>query len=67
MKYKHVHTKKYTNTYNQSVAINLLKLSIFDLVKPRIIHISHFANKGIFSSETILCRSFSKRGGRITF
>ena len=68
MKYKHVHTKIFIQIHtNQSVAINLLKLLIFNLVKSQIIHISHFANNSIFSSETIVCRSLSKRGGRITF
>ena len=32
---------------NQSVAINLMRVSIFDLVKPPMVYISHFANKVI--------------------
>ena len=35
---------------NQSVVINLMKVSIFDLVKPSMLYISHFANKSILSS-----------------
>ena len=44
-----------------------MKVSIFDLVKPTIVYVSHYANKNIFSSEIIVCRSLSNRGGRITF
>ena len=52
---------------NQSVAINLMRVSIFDLVKPPMVYISHFANKVILNSEIIICCSFSNRGERITF
>ena len=52
---------------NHLVVINLMKVSIFDLVKPTIVYVSHYANKNIFSSEIIVCRSLSNRGGRITF
>ena len=51
---------------NQSVAINLMKVSIFDLVQPSVVYILHFANKSILSSEIIICRSLSNRGRRIT-
>ena len=50
---------------NQSVVINLMKVSIFDLVKPSMLYISHFADESILSSEIIICCSLSKRGGRI--
>ena len=55
MEYKHVHTKQiYTNTNtNQSVAINLMKASIFVLVKPSMLYIWLFANKSILSYEII--------------
>ena len=52
MKYTNVHTKRiiYIQIHkNQSVAINLLKVSIFDLVKQSIVYISHFVNMGIYS------------------
>ena len=39
---------------NQSVAINLMKVSKFDLVKPLILYTLHFANKNILSSEIII-------------
>ena len=48
---------------NQSVAINLMKVSIFDLVKPSMLYISHFANRSILRSEIIICCSLSNRGG----
>ena len=47
---------------NQSVVINLMKVSIFDLVKPSMLYISHFANKNILSSEIIIFCSLSNRG-----
>ena len=59
---------KYIQTHkNQSVAINLMKLLIFDLVKPSMLYILHFANKSILSSEIIICCSLSNCGGCITF
>ena len=33
---------------NQSVAINLMKVSIFDIVKPSAVYISHVANNLAF-------------------
>ena len=48
---------------HQSVAINLMKVSIFDLVKPSMLYISPFANKSILSSEINICCSLSHRGG----
>ena len=39
---------------NQSVAINLMKVPIFDLVKPSMLYISYVANKSILSSEIII-------------
>ena len=39
---------------NQLVAINLMKESIFDLVKSSIAYILHFGNKSISSSEIII-------------
>ena len=36
---QNIYTKKH-----QSVAINLMKVSIFDLVKPSMLYISPFAN-----------------------
>ena len=48
---------------HQSVAINLMKVSIFDLVKPSMLYISPFANKSILSSEITICCSLSNCGG----
>ena len=50
-------------TKQQSVAINLMKVSIFDLVKPSMLYISPFANKSILSSEITICCSLSNCGG----
>ena len=48
MEYEHVHKNKYIQIHmNPSVAINLMKVSIFDLVKPSMLYISHYANKSI--------------------
>ena len=47
----------------QSVEINLMNMSIFDLVKPSMLYILHFANKIILSSEIIICSSLFNRGG----
>ena len=68
IEYKHVHTKhiyKYIRI-NRLQSI-LMKVSIFDLVKPSMLYISHFANKSILRSEIIICCSLSNGGGRITF
>ena len=47
---------------NQSTAINLMKVSIFDLVKSSMLYTSLFANKSILSSVIIICCSLSNRG-----
>ena len=47
MEYKHVHTKhiyKYIRINQLQLAINLMIVSIIDLVKPSMLYISHSAN-----------------------
>ena len=36
---------------NKSVSTNLMKVPIFDLVKPPMLYISHFANKSILGMK----------------
>ena len=49
--YMYIQNKYIKIHKNQSVEINLMKVSIFDLVKPSMVYISHFANKCWLSSE----------------
>ena len=43
---------------NQSVSINLMKVAIYDLVKPPMLYISHFANKSILLRDEIIIMLF---------
>ena len=60
--------KKYMQIHkNQSVEINLIKVSICDLINSSIVTFRILIIRAKLNSEIIICRSLSNREGRIIF